>query len=49
MPVKKADDPADVIVINARCFKVTEFYIDDMIDNLLKESEKNRITISLQD
>ena len=27
-PVKKANDPADIIEINARLFKVTEFYID---------------------
>jgi HrpA-like RNA helicase len=40
MPIKKADDPADVVVINARCFKVQEFYIDDMIDNMLQESKK---------
>lgn len=46
MPIKKADDPADVVVINARCFKVTEYYIDDMIDNLLREQEKKRITLS---
>ena len=49
MPVKKAEDPADVVVINARCFKVTEFYIDDMIDNILKESDKRRITLTPQD
>lgn len=46
MPIKKADDPADVVVINARCFKVTEYYIDDMIDNMLKESEKKRINLT---
>ena len=28
MPVKKANDPAEVVEINARLFKVTEFYID---------------------
>jgi HrpA-like RNA helicase len=49
MPVRKAEDPADVVVINARCFKVTEFYIDDMIDNILKESEKKRIVLTPQD
>jgi HrpA-like RNA helicase len=49
MPIKKMDDPADVVVINARCFKVTEYYIDDIIDNLLKENEKKRITLTLQD
>jgi len=27
-PVKKSNDPADIIEINARLFKVTEFYID---------------------
>jgi hypothetical protein len=30
-PVKKALDPADVIEINARTFKVTERYIDSVI------------------
>ena len=49
MPIKKASDPADVIVINARCFKVQEFYIDEMIDNLLKENEKKNINLSQQD
>lgn len=49
LPVRKAEDPADVVVINARCFKVTEFYIDDMIDNILKESEKKRIVLTPQD
>lgn len=34
-PIKPQEDPADVVVINARCFKVTEFYIDDMINNML--------------
>lgn len=37
MPFQKQEDPADVVVINARCFEVHEFYIDDMIKNLLQE------------
>lgn len=47
MPLKRTEDPADVVVINARCFKVTEFYLDDMIDNMLRESERKRINLSL--
>jgi hypothetical protein len=35
MPVKKAQDPADVVEINARCFKVTELYLDEVIKNIL--------------
>lgn len=31
MPVVKANDPAEVVEINARMFKVTEFYIDQII------------------
>ena len=46
MPIKKQEDPADVVVINARCFEVQEFYIEEMIQNLLKEK---RITLSPQD
>ena len=34
MPVKKTDDPAEIVEINARLFKVTEFYIDQIIKNI---------------
>lgn len=40
-PVKKALDPADVIEINARCFTVKDFYLDEMISNLLKDKNIN--------
>lgn len=34
MPIKKQEDPAECVVINARCFQIHEYYIDDMIRNL---------------
>lgn len=39
--VKKALDPADVIEINARCFTVKDFYLDEMVSNLLKDKNIN--------
>jgi len=39
IPVKKANDPADVIEINARCFAVKDFYLDEIIQNIF--SDKN--------
>ena len=33
-PVKKANDPAEIVEINARLFKVTEFYVDQIIKNI---------------
>jgi hypothetical protein len=27
-PIKQTNDPADIVEINARLYKVTEFYID---------------------
>lgn len=39
MPVKKADDPAEIIEINARLFQVQEFYLDKMITNMKKQKE----------
>ena len=46
MPVAQSDDPAEIVEINARPFKVTEFYIDKILNNL--KSEK-RIKLSAQD
>jgi len=31
MPVAKADDPAELVEINARCFKVSEIYLNTML------------------
>ena len=36
-PVKKADDPAELIEINARLFTVQEFYLDKMILNFKQQ------------
>ena len=44
--VKKASVPADVIEINARCFAVKDFYLDEIIQNIF--SDKN-IVLSEQD
>lgn len=46
MPVERKDDPADVIEINARLFKVEEFYLDTIVKNL--KCDKN-MTLSGQD
>ena len=35
-PIKKAVDPADVIEINARCYAVKDFYLDEIIQNIFK-------------
>ena len=39
MPVKQASDPADIISIDSKGFKVTDFYIDEIIKNI-KQQEK---------
>jgi hypothetical protein len=44
--VKKAIDPADVIEINARCFAVKDFYLDEIIQNIFSDKD---ITLSPQD
>jgi HrpA-like RNA helicase len=46
-PVKKASDPADIIEINARPFKVTEFYIDQIIKNI--KSQREQLGLTAQD
>ena len=38
-PVQKQKDPVEIIEINARPFKVTDFYIDEII-NIIKKDEK---------
>jgi hypothetical protein len=40
----KANDPAEVVEISARMFKVTEFYIDQIIHNIRQESTKLKLT-----
>ncbi len=37
--VKKAIDPADVIEINARCFAVKDFYLDEIIQNIFSDKD----------
>lgn len=44
MPIKKADDPADIIEINARMFKVTSYYIDQIIKNIQQQSTTLALT-----
>ena len=39
-PVQKQNDPVDIIEINARPFKVTDFYIDEMINNIKKDEKR---------
>jgi hypothetical protein len=38
-PVQKQKDPVEIIEINARPFKVKDFYIDEII-NIIKKDEK---------
>lgn len=46
MPVKKAEDPCEVVEINARLFHVKDFYLDKIVDNL--KSQKD-IVLTSQD
>lgn len=39
MPIEKKSDPAVVIEINARLFKVDEEYIDGIVKNLLSDTD----------
>ena len=39
-PVKKERDPADIIEINARLFRVSEFYIDKIVSNIKYSYER---------
>jgi HrpA-like RNA helicase len=34
MPVQKAEDPCEIVEINARLFQVKEFYLDKIVENL---------------
>jgi hypothetical protein len=34
LPIKKTNDPAEIVEINARPFKVTDYYIDNIIKNI---------------
>lgn len=44
MPVKQANDPADVIEINARCFDVKELYLDELITNVRKDVDRIKVS-----
>ena len=46
MPVKKTNDPAEIIEINAKIFEIKEFYLDKMIENLKKQKD---IALTAQD
>ena len=46
-PVKKANDPAEIVEINARPFKVTEFYVDQIIKNI--KSQNTQLGLTAQD
>ena len=35
--IKKANDPAEIVEINARMFTVQEFYMDKMIENFRRQ------------
>jgi hypothetical protein len=37
MPVKKAEDPCEVIEINARLYQVKDFYLDAIVANMKKQ------------
>lgn len=39
MPVERRNDPATVIEINARMFRVEEDYLDTLVSNLLADSD----------
>ena len=39
LPVERRDDPAEVIEINARCFKVEEMYLEGVVDNMLADPD----------
>lgn len=49
MPVERMNDPAEVVEINLRLFKVEEIYIDALVDNLLadRDIEKDHQTREL--
>lgn len=40
----EADDPAELVEINARPFKVQEFYIDFIIKNIRADADKLKLT-----
>ena len=46
MPIASAVEPAEIIEINARCFKVEEFYLDHMIKNIKSQPD---IKLTTQD
>lgn len=39
MPVERRNDPADIIEINFRQYKVDELYIDTIVDNLFQDDQ----------
>lgn len=40
-PIKRCDDPAEAIEINARLFQVAEFYFDQILVNIYKDKSLN--------
>jgi hypothetical protein len=38
MPVERRNDPATIIEINARLFKVDALYIEEIVSNMLQDS-----------
>lgn len=34
MPVRKEEDPCEIIEINARLYQVKDFYLDKIVENL---------------
>ena len=47
-PVKKSRDPAELVLIDARLFKVTEYYIDGIIENIRRQSKSKNETERLE-
>ena len=47
MPIQVTNDPAEIVEINARLFKVTEFYIDQIIRNI--RSQRDQLGLTAQD
>ena len=43
-PVKKTTDPAEIVEINARLFKVTAYYIDKIINNIKQDAQTLKLT-----
>lgn len=44
IPIDQADDPAELVEINARPFKVQEFYLDFIVKNIRVDADKLKLT-----